>query len=70
MGKKATTGKVQVRRLQREANKQLREAKTKWNQTQRKAERYIERNPKKAAAIAAAAGVALGAALVRVLKKR
>ena len=60
----------QQKQMAAAATRTLDKAKKKWSSAERNVRGYIKKNPKKAAAIATGAAVALGAAVAAAMKNR
>lgn len=61
---------IDYRKLKAKAKKQLAAAKKKFKAAEKKVEVYTKTNPKKALAIAAGVGAAIGAATIAVMRRR
>ena len=70
MQKAKLKAKIEVKKAKALARRELALAKKKFMATEKKIKSQIERNPEKAALIAGAVGVALGAGLVAAMKKK
>ena len=62
--------KVQIKKYKEMARAELKKAKQKFVNQEKKVNRYINKNPKKAIAIAAGIGVALGAVAATIIRRK